>query len=659
MIEKRSRRDGTIAPPPPCELRLFGEGLSLRLPGGGAERRRFTSRKPAELLALVACGVGAERAKALLWPDDRAREDCLKQTARVLRRDLEKAGAAGLLSAPRSPLSLSEGVTTDVAAFEDACRLAMAPDTELEAGLAAARAAKEIRARGFLAGHAAGEPAFAAWLREQRAAFDARLSRASAGVFELLFERAAAAMRAGDLGAAERLARACLELKGDSPEPRWALMRLYAIRGRPSLVDEVYEELRRSASAAVGRPPTQEEADTHRMLAAEARRCMVQNCVGAGGGGTPSDPRELSLSASEREAGRLYAQGRALWRERLKGPLAQSEARFREAIAAHEEYAPAHSGLADALALQAYYGLARPQKAYQEAVRSAKRALLLDPGLAEAHTSVGWLDLVYRWDWAQAERSFLRALELDPSYETAHQWYSFYLMLMRRTPESAVEIGLARQLNRHAAIYSKSVGQRYYHEGRYGEARRAFEGTLRETPGFSLTHFLLAQTLEQLGLQEQQRRRREEEGEEERRDAADDGGEAEPAAEADAYLRRAVEEFETALELARADGLFADSIEAGLAHAHASRGRSEEAGRIRDGLLERRRDQEDGYVSPFALAVCCLAAGEAEQALAWLRQGAAERPGDMVLVHIDPRFAGLRKDSKEFRRILTEEMGLS
>jgi adenylate cyclase len=47
---------------------------------------------------------------------------------------------------------------------------------------------------------------------------------------------------------------------------------------------------------------------------------------------------------------------------------------------------------------------------------AARRAVALDPALAEAHTALAMAALMGAWDKAEAEREFLRALELNPRY---------------------------------------------------------------------------------------------------------------------------------------------------------------------------------------------------------------------------------------------------
>ena len=105
----------------------------------------------------------------------------------------------------------------------------------------------------------------------------------------------------------------------------------------------------------------------------------------------------------------------------------------------------AHAGLADANVMLGIWGLRPPDAAFGAARRAAARALELDPNLAEAHTAMAEVLKGYEWDWCQAERHYQRALVAQPDYATAHQWYAQLLVSLRRYPEAASHIELARR----------------------------------------------------------------------------------------------------------------------------------------------------------------------------------------------------------------------
>jgi tetratricopeptide (TPR) repeat protein len=64
-----------------------------------------------------------------------------------------------------------------------------------------------------------------------------------------------------------------------------------------------------------------------------------------------------------------------------------------------------------------------------KAVEAARRAVTLDPSLAEAHCALAVTSFMYTWDRAEAEREFARAIQLNPKDIQALTWYGFYLQL--------------------------------------------------------------------------------------------------------------------------------------------------------------------------------------------------------------------------------------
>ena len=87
---------------------------------------------------------------------------------------------------------------------------------------------------------------------------------------------------------------------------------------------------------------------------------------------------------------------------------------FELALIEDPDYVLAMSGLSDSYSLLSWYGDLPPAEAIPKAIAPAKRAVQLDPQLAEAHTSLGFCRLCHNWDRAGAEREFRRAIELNP-----------------------------------------------------------------------------------------------------------------------------------------------------------------------------------------------------------------------------------------------------
>jgi len=144
------------------------------------------------------------------------------------------------------------------------------------------------------------------------------------------------------------------------------------------------------------------------------------------------------------EAYQLYAKGRALLYRR-GGAIVGAVQCFEQAVAIDCDYALAWAGLADSYTTLGYYGLARPEASMPKGMEAARRAVALDPTLAEAHNALAMASLMGAWDKPQAKREFLQAIQLNPTYIQARDWYGlFYLQFAEgRLDEGAEQAKLA------------------------------------------------------------------------------------------------------------------------------------------------------------------------------------------------------------------------
>jgi TolB-like protein/Tfp pilus assembly protein PilF len=180
---------------------------------------------------------------------------------------------------------------------------------------------------------------------------------------------------------------------------------------------------------------------------------------------------------SSNEAYRLYLQGQ----ERLNrrgGSVSQSAELFGKAIRIDSLFAPAWSGLSMALALFPYFEEVPAREVHDDLVRAARRALELDPTLAQPHVALGldaWFD--YRWD--DAERELRTAVGLDGRNVEALVQYARHLYFVGRIAEAMVPLQRARAEDPASALVLGWVAAGYYLQGQMdsalAESRRAVE----------------------------------------------------------------------------------------------------------------------------------------------------------------------------------------
>ena len=117
---------------------------------------------------------------------------------------------------------------------------------------------------------------------------------------------------------------------------------------------------------------------------------------------------------------------------------------FKQAISEDPNFAPAYVKLAIT-----YDGAFdwRPNEIMPLEKAAIRKALELDPGLADAHVMNGSIKLLYDCDGPGAEKEFKEAIRLNPSLASAHERFSCYLDTVGRREESLEEAHRAQELD--------------------------------------------------------------------------------------------------------------------------------------------------------------------------------------------------------------------
>jgi TolB-like protein/Flp pilus assembly protein TadD len=277
------------------------------------------------------------------------------------------------------------------------------------------------------------------------------------------------------------------------------------------------------------------------------------------------------------------------------GESEKSIASFEETIRMDPNFAPAYVGLASIYSAR---GILRaevsPNEVRPKLISAARKALELDPELAEPHVLLGET-YQRQWQWSEAEAEYKRALELNPNDARAHEHFAMWFLCQGRTDEAL------------------------------GWAQRAHEldplGGAGRTNGFILFHA-----------------RRYEEAIRELRSHPDDWYLAFPL-----IANGQPDEAITVLEKALA-GSGRDSATLGvLVRAYAHAGRHADALRL---LNELNRRQQKRYVPSAAFVNAYLGVGDNEQAFVWLEKAYNEQSNILGLLKVHPYFDPLRGDPR-------------
>ena len=276
---------------------------------------------------------------------------------------------------------------------------------------------------------------------------------------------------------------------------------------------------------------------------------------------------------------------------------------FEEAIAKDPTFAPAYVGLAEAYdELGTIFVGASPDETRPRVIRAARKALELDPELAEAHTLLAGV-LQEIWQWSAAEAEYKQALELKPNDAAAHLGYAQWLLCQGRIEEALAQSRRSRELD-PLGVTGVSTGWILFQSRRYDEAIKELRSVLAVHPDDAAADWFLGFALI---------------------------GKGQPEV-AIPWLEKTVSTMH------RSPG----SLEL-LAIANARAGRREEALRL---LREMSRRRKTGYVPAGAFINPNLALGDYDEAFVWFERAYQERSNILQFLKVHPFFDPVRDDPR-------------
>jgi len=324
---------------------------------------------------------------------------------------------------------------------------------------------------------------------------------------------------------------------------------------------------------------------------------------------TEEDKKRLGKHYTESpEAYQAYLKGRYYWNMHTGEGYQKAIEYFQQAIKLDPGYALAYSGLADSYVAFDFYGILPPWETSPKAKTAAVNALILDDTLAEAHTSLACVKMMYERDWSNAEREFKKAIELDPNYAHAHNWYSHFLMAMGRIEESFAESQLALKLDPLDDCVNQYLGWHYIHARQFDRAIAQLEKTLEINPEFFLARVTLGMAYVQKG-----------------------------------EFAKAIVEFQQARLIYNPPLLLGF-----LGHAYALSGKREAATKA---LEELEALSERTYVPPYSIALIYTALGQKPQAFEWFEKAYAAQNEWLNWLKVVPEVDSLRAEP-EFTDLL-------
>ena len=305
------------------------------------------------------------------------------------------------------------------------------------------------------------------------------------------------------------------------------------------------------------------------------------------------------------EAYKAYIRGRYFWNKRTEDGFRKAIEHFKQAIDLDPAYGLAHAGLADCYQFLGASQSTSLAENFERARASAKRALELDPTLAEAQTTLAMITSDYDGNEPEAEKAYLRAIELNPNYATAHHWYALDLLAAGRFEQAIAEIEKAQELDPLSLAINAALGQIYYYVRRYDDSIQQLQQTLELDVHHVGSRVFLGLNYEQKGMR-----------------------------------LEAMAEFNKVLER------YPNSVAALTARAHTQShfNKREEARTI---LRELEKTSNPRSLLILELAVINSALGNKNEAFRWLEKVSQSHSKSVIIrLKFDPRLDGLRSDPR-------------
>jgi tetratricopeptide (TPR) repeat protein len=178
-----------------------------------------------------------------------------------------------------------------------------------------------------------------------------------------------------------------------------------------------------------------------------------------------------------------------------------AERYFQLALDKDPRNALALAGLGSVWQMRGDAGFRPPAETFPKARDFYDRAVALSDDQAEVHMWLG-NGAAGEWDWAGAERSYRRALELNPNLADAHFHYADLLLVLRRPDDWSREIHRALELDPLNDFTRSFYGWELNYVKRYDEAIAVFQRLLPTAPNKATSYLGLWGAYHRKGMHE-------------------------------------------------------------------------------------------------------------------------------------------------------------
>lgn len=146
-------------------------------------------------------------------------------------------------------------------------------------------------------------------------------------------------------------------------------------------------------------------------------------------------------------------------------------------------YAQVYVGIALSHFVKAQMGYASISVVNEEAEPAMLKALELDSTVADVHFMQGVINAWGNWNWQKSATSLKKAIVLNPNLAEAHAYYSHVLFYLNQPQEAMLHIEQAIKLDPFNALFKALYGMDLMYAREYDKVIKMLEETLETDPG--------------------------------------------------------------------------------------------------------------------------------------------------------------------------------
>ncbi|MDX1555643.1 MAG: tetratricopeptide repeat protein, partial [Xanthomonadales bacterium] len=204
------------------------------------------------------------------------------------------------------------------------------------------------------------------------------------------------------------------------------------------------------------------------------------------------DPVSQRATPRNTQAYDLYLRGQYFYRQLGEDRLVRAREFYNRALELDPDMALACYGLSGVYINEILSGVRTTEQGLPLAMESLNQALELDPNLANAHYTLGFVRMVFDWDFKGAEDAFRRAQQIEPNSAPAYSGLGLLMSIHGQTTEAieyqrrSLEIDPLRGPSLH------NLGVVAYFGGDYQLAEETFRDVLRLTEDYARGYYYIS-----------------------------------------------------------------------------------------------------------------------------------------------------------------------